>query len=44
MVFDGRLLDRQLHYLLTHVHNCDVAKQGTFSFNSLRMAFRWVVA
>lgn len=35
-----RAATRQLHYLLTHAHSCDIMKQGRFTFNEVLIAFR----
>ncbi|KAG2427358.1 hypothetical protein HXX76_012552 [Chlamydomonas incerta] len=35
-----RSATRQLHYLLTHAHSCDIMKQGRFTYNEVLIAFR----
>lgn len=40
VLIGDRISKRQLHYLLTHCHMCDVAKSGTFSLTALLFSFR----
>lgn len=36
----NKVAQRQLHYVITHLHGCDVGKVGTFSFNELLVGLR----